>query len=101
MVNMLKMMKQVRQVRKMQKQLASKTVEIRSTDGTVVVTARGDMTIKSITIDPRAMDPSRPEHLAKLIASTVNGALDSAKKASAKDMAALSEDMGLGGMFGG
>lgn len=101
MVNMLKMMKQVRQVRKMQKQLAAKTVEIRSTDGTVVVVARGDMTIKSIAIDPRAMDPSRPEQLAKLIASTVNGALDSAKKAASKDMQELTQGMGLGDMFGG
>ena len=98
---MFEMMKQMNQMRKIQKELVSRSFEAKTNDGSVVVVARGDMTIKSITIDPRAMDPSRPEHLAKLIASTVNGALDSAKKASAKDMAALSEDMGLGGMFGG
>ena len=101
MQNMMKMMKQVKQVRKMQKELARKTVEITSTDKTVTVVARGDMTVKSITIVPEAISPEKLTRLQKTLVSTVNGALDSSKKAAAKDMQKMTGGMGLGDMLGG
>jgi DNA-binding YbaB/EbfC family protein len=100
MAGVFDMMKQFNQVRKMQKELAKKEVEISSNDKTITVVARGDMTLKSIKIAPGAMDPSHPERLEKVILSTINGALDSAKKAAAGDMSKLTEGMGLGGLFG-
>lgn len=100
MANMLKMMKQVKQVKKMQKELARKTVEVKSSDGSVTIVAKGDMSVKSITIDPDLLDPSRRERLQKILVSTVNSALDSSKKAAANDMQRLTGGMGLGDLFG-
>jgi DNA-binding protein YbaB len=82
--------------------MARKTVEIKSNDGGVVVVARGDMTIKSITLDPALVQNEKPERLAKLIASTVNGALESCKKAAAAEMADMTGGLGgLSDMLGG
>lgn len=100
MANMFNMMKQVKQMKKMQKQLAKKEVEISSNDKTVTVVARGDMTIRSIKIAPEAMDASKVARLEKTLVSTLNGAMDSAKKAAAGDMAKLTEGMGLGDLMG-
>ena len=102
MANVMNMMKQVRQVKKMQKHLAAKTVEASSNDGMVTVVARGDMSIKSISIKPEALDPSAGERLGKMLVSTVNSALDSSKKAAAADMSKLTGSLGdLSAMFGG
>lgn len=96
MAKMMNMMRQMKQVKRMQKQLAAKTVEISSNDGNVTVVARGDMSIKSISIKPEAIQSMKLDRLEKLLASTVNGALDSSKKAAASDMAKMSG--GLGGL---
>jgi DNA-binding YbaB/EbfC family protein len=102
MPNPLQMMKQLHQVRKIQKELASRTFDAKTNDGTVAVVVRGDMTVKSITIDPKAMDPARPDRLANTIVSMVNSAFDSAKKGAAADMARLTQGMGgLSDLFKG
>lgn len=100
MANMFNMMKQVKQMKKMQKELKKKEVEISSNDKTVTVVARGDMSIKSIKIAPEALDAAKCDRLQKTLVSTINGAMDSAKKAAAGDMAKLTEGMGLGGLMG-
>ena len=101
MANMFKMMKQVQQARKVQKQLAKKEVVISNNEKTISVTVRGDMTIKSIKVAPEAIDTARMDRFEKTLISTINSAMDSAKKAAAGDMAKLGESMGLGGLFGG
>ena len=98
MANMFEMMKQMRNVRKLQKDLERQTFEAKSADGTVTVVSRGDMSVKSLRIDPKAMDPARPEQLEKAIVSAINSALDSSKKAAAANMSKLTE--GLGGDLG-
>ena len=98
MAKMFDVMKQVRQVKKMQKELAGKTVECSSPDGKVTVVARADMSVKSVRIDPEGMDSANAERLQKVLASTVNAALDSAKKVAAEDMSRLTG--GLGGLSG-
>jgi DNA-binding protein YbaB len=98
---MFNMMKQVKQMKKMQKGLKKKEVEISNNEKTITVVARGDMTVKSIKIAPEAMDASQPERLEKAIVSTINSAMDSAKKAAASDMAKLTDGMGLGDLMGG
>ena len=101
MAKMMNMMKQVRQMKRMQKQLAAKTVEVSSNDGQVTVVARGDMSIKTIRIDPAALDSAKADRLAKTLTSTVNSALDSSKKAAASDMSKLTGSLGdLSGMLG-
>ncbi len=100
-VKMFDAMKQMQQMRRIQKQLAAKTVEISSNDRMVTVVACGDMTIRSIKLSPEAMT-LKAEKLEKTITSTVNGAMDSAKKAAAADMAKLTGGMGgLSEMLGG
>ena len=101
MAKMFEMMKQVKQMKKMQKELKKKEVEISINEKTVTVVARGDMTIKSITIAEELLSPANKVRLEKALTSTVNGAMDSAKKAAAGDMAKLTEGMGLGGLMGG
>ena len=102
MAKIMNMMKQVRQVKKMQKKLAAKSVEAKSPDGMVVVVARGDMTIKSITLDPEKISMDRLVKLQKVLASTVNSALDSAKRATASDMQKMTSSLGdLSGLLGG
>jgi DNA-binding protein YbaB len=60
------------------------------------------MKIKDIKVDPRLIDPSNPERLTRLLIATINGALDSAKKAVAGDMSKLTGGIpGLSGMLGG
>jgi nucleoid-associated protein EbfC len=102
MTNPFQMMKQLNELRKLQKEMESKTNEAASRDGLVAVVARGDMTIKSIRIDPKAMDVAKPDKLAQLIVSTANAALDGVKRAAAKDVAKLSGGLGgLSQMMGG
>jgi nucleoid-associated protein EbfC len=105
MANMFQMMKQMREVRKLQKALESQTFEAKSPDGTVAVVSRGDMSIKSLRIDPKVMDPATAERLEKTIVSTMNNALEGAKKAAAANMSKLTEGLGdlgaLKGMLGG
>lgn len=97
----MNMMKQLRQMKKMQKELARKTVEVSSQDGSVTVRASADMTVRKITIKADSLDPARSEQLGRTIASTVNGALDSCKKAAAEDMSKLTSGLNLPDMFGG
>lgn len=102
MAKMIGMMKQMKQVRRMQKQLAAKTVEASSNDKSVIVEARGDMTIKAIRIDSAALEKMKLERLERTLVSTVNGALDSAKKAAAADMQKVGGGLGgLSDMLGG
>jgi len=102
MANMFGMMKQMRDARRLQKELESQTFEAKNSDGTVVVVARGDMTIKSLKIDPKAIDPARPERLAQAITSAANSALDGAKRAAAANVQKLAGSLGsLKDMLGG
>jgi DNA-binding protein YbaB len=94
MVNMLRMMQQLRQVKKLQKDLEGRLYEAKSPDGLVAVVARGDMTVKSIRLDPGAAAPGQAESLGRTIASTVNSALETAKRAAAADMGKLAGDLG-------
>lgn len=82
-----------RRMKKMQKELARQTVEARS--GDVMVVARGDMTIKSVHIDPEALKNTRQELLEKMIASAVNNALKATQKEAG---AAMAKNGGLGGL---
>ncbi|MCE9614194.1 MAG: YbaB/EbfC family nucleoid-associated protein [Lentisphaerae bacterium] len=100
-MKMLDMMKQMHEVRKIQKALAAKTVEISSNDKMVTIVARGDMTIASVKLHPDVFQ-MKPEKLERILTSTINGALDSSKKAAAADMQKLTGGLGgLSEMLGG
>src|SRR5437016_13559690 len=80
------------QMQQAQAELANETVEATAGGGMVTVTANGAGEIKSIKIDPKAIDPDDPEMLGDIILAAVNEAIRSANSlAEAK----------LGGLTGG
>lgn len=100
MAKMMKMMQQAagmrKQMKKMQKELEKKVVEVKSNNGKVVVEARGDMSIKSISIDPSAFEELKLERVEKILITTVNAALNAAKKTAGTEMSKMQG--GLGGL---
>jgi hypothetical protein len=66
----------------------------------VKVTATAGGEIKSVEIDPKAIDPSDPELLGDLVAAAVNQALrDGRARVEAKVSSLMPAD--LGGLLGG
>jgi len=100
--NIFDMVKQAtamqRQMKQVQKELERETVEHASGGGMVKVTARGDMTVKQVKIDPSLLDPARVAKLEDLIAAGVNGALEAAKKQAGERMSKLAGGGGLSGL---
>jgi len=99
MVNMMKLMKQAADMQKnmnrMQEELAEKTVEFSSGGGMVTVTARGDLQIEQLKIDPKVIDPDDPEMLEDLVRAAVDGALKAARDMMSEEMAKLTSGMDL------
>ena len=99
MVNMMKLMKQAQSMqanmKKAQAEMGEKSVEFSSGGGMVTVVAKGDMTIESIRIDPKVVDPDDVEMLEDLVLSGVDGALKEARDMVAKEMEKVSGDLGL------
>ena len=94
------MMKQLQQVqRKMeeaQEALADETVEHTAGGGIVKVVADGHQNIKSITIDPEAVDPEDVGMLEDLILVAINGAIEASRELANARMDGLTG--GLGGL---
>ena len=106
MANMMKMVSQAatmrKQMKRMQKELAKQTVEITSNNGKVTVVARGDMSIKEVRIDPTAFEDLKLDRLEKVITTTVNSALNAAKKTAGGEMSKMAGGLGgLSDMLGG
>ena len=82
-MDMNKMLEQVQQMQaqmqKAQEELKNETVEASAGGGMVTVTATGGGEIKSIKIDPKAIDPNDPEMLEDMVVAAVNEALRSAQ----------------------
>ena len=88
-----------RQMAQLQEEIATKTVEGSSGGGVVKVIARGDQSIESIKIDPKAVDPDDVEMLEDLILTAVKSALSQAKELSNDEMGKLTGGMNLPGMM--
>ena len=82
-MDMNKMFEQVQQMQeqmqKAQEELKNETVEATAGGGMVTVTATGGGEIKSIKIDPKAIDPNDPEMLEDMVVAAVNEALRSSQ----------------------
>ncbi len=94
------------QAQKMQEQLLSAQEELADAEvtgsaggGLVVATVSGGGELKSLTIDPKAVDPEDTETLADLIVAAVRDASTSAQELAAEKMGPLAG--GLEGGFGG
>ena len=79
-----------------QEALKDETVEASAGGGMVKVTVTGDLEIKSITIDPQAVDPEDVELLQDMVLAAVNEGLRSAQELAASKMGGIAG--GLGGL---
>lgn len=101
--NMQGMLKKVQKMQadmmKMQEELKSRTVETTVGGGAVSVVVSGKKELKSIKIDPKAVDPEDVEMLEDLILSAVNEGMRKVDEMTEKEMAKVTGGMKLPGMF--
>jgi DNA-binding YbaB/EbfC family protein len=79
-----------------QEALKDEVVDASAGGGMVTVQATGDLHIKSITIDPQAVDPDDVELLQDMVMAAVNEALRAAQELAASKLGGLAG--GLGGL---
>jgi len=99
------LMKQAQQMQQQmeqaQEQLKDETVEASAGGGMVKVTMGGDLTLRTISIDPEAVDPEEAEMLADMVQAAVNEALRAAQDLAGSKMSGITGGMGgLGGLPG-
>ncbi|HEY5532397.1 MAG TPA: YbaB/EbfC family nucleoid-associated protein [Candidatus Anoxymicrobiaceae bacterium] len=96
--DMMKQLQQVQhQMEEAQEALAGETVEYSAGGGMVKVVADGQQNIKSIAIDPQAVDPDDVSMLEDMILVAVNGALETSQELAAERMGGLT-GLGPGGL---
>jgi DNA-binding YbaB/EbfC family protein len=103
------LMKQAQQMQEQmlqaQEKLKDETVEASAGGGMVKVTMGGDLTLRSITIDPEAVDPEDVDLLQDMVQAAVNDALRSAQDLAGNAMGDATGGLGgaggLGGLLGG
>ena len=102
-MNFGSMMKQAQKMQakmaEMQEQLKEEIVEASAGGGTVKVVMTGDMQVRSITIDPDAVDPGDVELLQDMTTAAVNEAIRAAQELSQSRMAAITGRLNLPGMM--
>ena len=102
MPNMQQMLKQVEKmqhdIQEAQESLKDEQVEASAGGGVVKVVVSGDLIVKSVAIDPEAVDPEDVEMLGDLVLAAVNEALRSAQELQSSRMEAATG--GLGGLGG-
>jgi nucleoid-associated protein EbfC len=99
--NMNQMMKQLQKVQQdmiaAQESLKDEVVDASAGGGMVTVQATGDLTIKSVRIDPQAVDPDDVELLQDMVLAAVNEALRSAQELASSKLGGIAGG-GLGGL---
>src|ERR1700733_2436440 len=81
-----------------QESLKDEVVEATAGGGMVTVKVTGDLVIKSIEIDPEAVDPEDVELLQDMVLAAVNEALRSAQELASDKLGGITG--GLGGLGG-
>ncbi len=102
-MDMKKMMKQAQKMQaeaaRAQEEIAQMEFTATTGGGMVEACATGDMTLKSIKIDPEAVDPEDVEMLQDMILAAVNEALRSATETSNARMSSLMGGMNIPGLL--
>lgn len=102
--NMQQMLKQVQKMQHdmelAQEQLAEETVEASAGGGIVTVTVSGALDVRSVEIDPSAVDPEDVEMLCDLVLAATNEALRSAQELAASRMSAVTGGLDPGSLGG-
>jgi DNA-binding YbaB/EbfC family protein len=101
--NMQQMLKQVQKMQAemvaAQETLKDEVVEASAGGGMVTVKVSGDLDVKSIAIDPEAVDPEDVELLQDMVLAAVNEGLRAAQELASKKLGGITG--GLGGPGGG
>lgn len=84
---------------KLQQEMAEMTYEATSGGGMVKAVVTGKQELKSLIIDPQAMEHSDVEMLQDLILAAVNEALRIARESMEREMSAISGGIKIPGMF--
>jgi len=97
------MMKQVQQAQakmaEVQEELKDETVESSAGGGMVKVVMTGDIQVRSIAIDPAAVDPDDVDLLNDMVTAAVNEAVRAAQELAANKMAAVTGGMNIPGLM--
>ena len=95
-MNMLKQAQKMQQdMMKMQQELQEKEYEAKAGGGVVAAVVNGKHEVKSLVIDPEAVDPDDVEMLQDMIMAAVNEAMRAADADAANTMSRLTGGMGL------
>ena len=98
-MNMLKQAQKMQQdMMRMQQELQEKEYQAASGGGVVTAVVNGRHELKSLTIDPEAVDPEDVEMLQDMIVAAVNEAMRSADADAASTMQSITGGLGLGGL---
>jgi DNA-binding YbaB/EbfC family protein len=104
MPNVQQMLAQVQRMQEQmaaaQEQLKEEVVEASAGGGMVTVRVSGDLQVKSVTIDPAAVDPDDVEILADMLAAAVNEALRMAQDLAASKLGGAGAGLDLGDLGG-
>lgn len=102
MASINKLMKQAmraqQQAQEVEAALASRTVEASSGGGAVKVVATCKGQVKSIKIDPEAVDSEDVESLEDMVLLAVNNAIDEGQKIQQEEMSKVTAGFNLPGM---
>ncbi|MGA9524295.1 MAG: YbaB/EbfC family nucleoid-associated protein [Myxococcaceae bacterium] len=80
------------------KELAEETVEGKAGDGLVVAVANGVQEVRSIKIDPKAIDPNDASMLEDLVIAAVNAALTQSRDHMQRELAKVSGGIKIPGI---
>jgi nucleoid-associated protein EbfC len=98
--NMQQLLKQAQKMQEemmaAQESLKDEVVEASAGGGMVTVKVSGDLELKSVTVDPQAVDPEDVELLQDMILAAVNEALRSAQELASSKLGGIAG--GLGGL---
>src|SRR5579862_9763308 len=83
-----------------QEALKDEVVEASAGGGTVTVQVTGDLQVKSIRIDPEAVDPDDVEMLQDMVLAAVNEALRSAQELASSRLGGIAGGLGSLGLPG-
>lgn len=100
--NVQQMMKQVQKMQQdmaaAQEKLKTEEIEVTAGGGMVTVKITGALEIRSITIDPEAIDPEDAELLQDTVTAAVNEAIRESQALAEKRMSGLTGGMDLGAL---
>jgi nucleoid-associated protein EbfC len=104
MPNMAQMLQQVQKMQKdmevAQEQLKHEVVDASAGGGMVTVQFSGDLELKSVKIDPAAVDPDDVEMLNDMVLAAVNEGLRAAQELAAQKMGGATGGLDMGALGG-